>query len=129
MRKFTQQDIQILLCTTIIEAGIDIPNANTLIIEKADLFGLAQLHQIRGRIGRSHHQAYAYFLVEDLENLPKDSSRRLAALVENQDLGSGFNIAIQDLEIRGAGSLLGKEQSGHMHKIGYMHMQLLKKHC
>ncbi|HJN38063.1 MAG TPA: transcription-repair coupling factor [Gammaproteobacteria bacterium] len=128
MRGFTQQEIQILLCTTIIEAGIDIPNANTLIIENADHFGLAQLHQIRGRIGRSHHQAYAYFFVNDLSNLAGESKQRLMALSHNQSLGCGMNIALQDLEIRGAGTFLGKEQSGHIHKLGYnLYMTLLEK--
>jgi transcription-repair coupling factor (superfamily II helicase) len=128
MKSFTQQDIQVLLCTTIIEAGIDIPNANTLIIENADHFGLAQLHQIRGRIGRSHHQAYAYFLVNDINNLAGDSQQRLMALSQHQSLGCGMNIALQDLEIRGAGTLLGKEQSGHIHKLGYtLYMNMLEQ--
>ena len=128
MYQFQKNEFQILVCTTIIETGIDIPNANTIIIERADKFGLAQLHQLRGRVGRSHHQAYAYLLTPPDLVLKKDATKRLLALEENESLGAGFILANHDLEIRGAGELLGKEQSGNMHGIGYnLYIDLLNK--
>src|SRR5690606_176480 len=103
----------------IIETGIDVPSANTIIIERADKFGLAQLHQLRGRVGRSHHQAYAYLLTPEPRGMTDDAIKRLEALAETDHLGSGFTIATHDLEIRGAGELLGENQSGHIHSIGF----------
>ena len=119
MREFTQQRFNLLLCTTIIETGIDIPTANTIVIHRADKFGLAQLHQLRGRVGRSHHQAYAYLLVHDPEALSKQAQLRLDAIQQMEELGSGFYLAMHDLEIRGAGQVLGENQSGNMHEIGF----------
>ena len=119
MRDFTQQRFNMLLCTTIIETGIDIPTANTIVIHRADKFGLAQLHQLRGRVGRSHHQAYAYLLVPDPEALSKQAQLRLDAIQQMEELGSGFYLAMHDLEIRGAGQILGEDQSGNMHEIGF----------
>jgi len=119
MRDFTQQRFNVLLCTTIIETGIDIPTANTIVIHRADKFGLAQLHQLRGRVGRSHHQAYAYLLVPDPEALSKQAQLRLDAIQQMEELGSGFYLAMHDLEIRGAGQVLGEDQSGNMHEIGF----------
>ena len=119
MRDFTQQRFNMLLCTTIIETGIDIPTANTIVIHRADKFGLAQLHQLRGRVGRSHHQAYAYLLVPDPEALSKQAQLRLDAIQQMEELGSGFYLAMHDLEIRGAGQVLGENQSGNMHEIGF----------
>ena len=119
MRDFYQQRFDILLCTTIIETGIDIPSANTIIINRADNFGLAQLHQLRGRVGRSHHQAYAYLLVENMEELTVQAKKRLDAIQAMEQLGSGFYLAMHDLEIRGAGEVLGESQSGEMHGIGF----------
>jgi len=119
MRDFVAQRFNILLCTTIIETGIDVPTANTIIMHRADKFGLAQLHQLRGRVGRSHHQAYAYLLVSDLSNLTKQSQRRLDAIQQMEELGSGFYLAMHDLEIRGAGEVLGDNQSGEMLEIGF----------
>ncbi len=119
MRDFTQQRFNVLLCTTIIETGIDIPTANTIVIHRADKFGLAQLHQLRGRVGRSHHQAYAYLLVPDPEALSKQAQLRLDAIQQMEELGSGFYLAMHDLEIRGAGQVLGDDQSGNMHEIGF----------
>ena len=119
MRDFTQQRFNVLLCTTIIETGIDIPTANTIVIHRADKFGLAQLHQLRGRVGRSHHQAYAYLLVPDPEALSKQAQLRLDAIQQMEELGSGFYLAMHDLEIRGAGQVLGENQSGNMHEIGF----------
>ena len=119
MRDFTQQRFNILLCTTIIETGIDIPTANTIVIHRADKFGLAQLHQLRGRVGRSHHQAYAYLLVPDPNALSKQAQLRLDAIQQMEELGSGFYLAMHDLEIRGAGQVLGEDQSGNMHEIGF----------
>jgi transcription-repair coupling factor (superfamily II helicase) len=107
-----------LLCTTIIETGIDIPSANTILINRADRFGLAQLHQLRGRVGRSHHQAYAYLLVET-ESLTAQAKKRLEAIQAMEQLGSGFYLAMHDLEIRGAGEVLGESQSGEMQEIGF----------
>ncbi|PIZ04203.1 MAG: transcription-repair coupling factor [Gammaproteobacteria bacterium CG_4_10_14_0_8_um_filter_38_16] len=119
MADFYHQRFQVLVASTIIESGIDIPSANTIIINDANQFGLAQLHQIRGRVGRSHHQAYAYLLVKSLKALTKDAERRLDAISELEDLGVGFQLATHDLEIRGAGELLGESQSGHMEAIGF----------
>ncbi|WMW78982.1 transcription-repair coupling factor [Undibacterium cyanobacteriorum] len=119
MRDFVAQRYNILLCTTIIETGIDVPSANTIIMHRADKFGLAQLHQLRGRVGRSHHQAYAYLLVHDVQGLTKQANRRLEAIQQMEELGSGFYLAMHDLEIRGAGEVLGDNQSGEMHEIGF----------
>ncbi|WP_092400725.1 MULTISPECIES: transcription-repair coupling factor [Candidatus Ichthyocystis] len=120
MRDFSMQRFNILLCTTIIENGIDNPNANTIIVHRADRFGLAQLHQIRGRVGRFHHQAYAYLLIpQEEEMLTPDAQKRLTAIRSAEDLGSGFFLARHDLEIRGAGELLGEAQSGEMHQVGF----------
>jgi len=119
MRDFVAQRFNILLCTTIIETGIDVPTANTIIMHRADKFGLAQLHQLRGRVGRSHHQAYAYLLVNDVRGLTKLAERRLDAIQQMEELGSGFYLAMHDLEIRGAGEVLGENQSGEMTEIGF----------
>ena len=119
MRDFVAQRINVLLCSTIIETGIDVPTANTIVIERADMLGLAQLHQLRGRVGRSHHQAYAYLLVPDLQGLPRRAAQRLDAIQELEELGSGFYLAMHDLEIRGAGEVLGDNQSGNMMEIGF----------
>ena len=119
MREFINQRHNILLCSTIIETGIDVPSANTIIMSRADKFGLAQLHQLRGRVGRSHHQAYAYLLVPDIESLTKHASQRLDAIQQMEELGSGFYLAMHDLEIRGAGEVLGENQSGNMLEIGF----------
>ena len=119
-------EIQVLVCTTIIETGLDIPNANTLIIENADRFGLSQLHQLRGRVGRSTRHAYAYFTFRPDKSLTEVAEKRLAAIRDFAEFGSGFKIAMRDLEIRGAGNLLGAEQSGHMMSVGYdMYLKLL----
>jgi len=118
MRDFYQQRFNVLLCTTIIETGIDVPTANTILINRADRFGLAQLHQLRGRVGRSHHQAYAYLLVES-ETLTAQAKKRLEAIQAMEQLGSGFYLAMHDLEIRGAGEVLGESQSGEMQEIGF----------
>lgn len=128
MQDFYHQKANVLLCTTIIESGIDVPTANTIIVERADKFGLAQLHQIRGRVGRSHHQAYAYLLIPERELLTKDALSRLDAIAHYTTLGAGFQLARHDLEIRGAGELLGKQQSGHMQAIGFdLYTQLLQR--
>ena len=128
MSDFYHKRFNVLLCTTIIETGIDVPSANTIIIERADKFGLAQLHQLRGRVGRSHHQAYAYMLTPGWNSLTKDAQKRLEAIAESQHLGAGFTLATHDLEIRGAGELLGEEQSGHIEGIGFaLYMDLLNK--
>ncbi len=128
MSDFYHQRFNVLVCTTIIETGIDIPSANTIIIERADKLGLAQLHQLRGRVGRSHHQAYAYCLTPPKKNLSKDALKRLDAIESLEELGSGFTLATHDLEIRGAGELLGEEQSGSMQAIGFgLYMELLQK--
>ncbi len=119
MRDFVAQRFNILLCTTIIETGIDVPSANTIIMHRADKFGLAQLHQLRGRVGRSHHQAYAYLLVGETASLTVQAQRRLEAIVQMEELGSGFYLAMHDLEIRGAGEVLGDNQSGEMHEVGF----------
>ena len=119
MKEFLQQRANVLLCTTIIETGIDIPTANTIIINRADRFGLAQLHQLRGRVGRSHHQAYAYLLTPEDEALSSAAKKRLEAIQMMEELGSGFYLAMHDLEIRGAGEVLGDSQSGEMQEIGF----------
>jgi len=119
MRDFYQQRFNILLCTTIIETGIDVPTANTIIMNRADRFGLAQLHQLRGRVGRSHHQAYAYLLVDSMDGLTVQAKKRLEAIQAMEQLGSGFYLAMHDLEIRGAGEVLGESQSGEMQEIGF----------
>jgi transcription-repair coupling factor (superfamily II helicase) len=119
MRDFVAQRTNLLLCSTIIETGIDVPTANTIVMSRADKFGLAQLHQLRGRVGRSHHQAYAYLLVPDLEGLSKQAQQRLDAIQAMEELGSGFYLAMHDLEIRGAGEVLGENQSGNMLEVGF----------
>ena len=126
MSDFYHQRYNVLVCSTIIETGIDVPTANTIIIERADNFGLAQLHQLRGRVGRSHHQAYAYLLTPPPKLMTKDAKRRLEALESLDNLGAGFILATHDLEIRGAGELLGNEQSGQIESIGFsLYMELL----
>ena len=128
MSDFYHQRFNVLVCTTIIETGIDIPSANTIIIDRADKFGLAQLHQLRGRVGRSHHQAYAYLLTPNPKAMTGDASKRLEAIEAADYLGSGFTLASHDLEIRGAGELLGEEQSGHIQAIGFsLYMELLDR--
>ncbi len=119
MRDFVAQRFNLLLCSTIIETGIDVPTANTIIMARADKFGLAQLHQLRGRVGRSHHQAYAYLLVPDLEGLTRQAQQRLDAIQQMEELGSGFYLAMHDLEIRGAGEVLGESQSGNIMEVGF----------
>ena len=128
MRDFYHQRYHVLVCTTIIESGIDIPTANTIIIDRADKFGLAQLHQLRGRVGRSHHQAYAYLLTPPETVMTTDATKRLDAIQSMSDLGAGFILATHDLEIRGAGALLGEEQSGHIQAVGFeLYMELLQR--
>jgi transcription-repair coupling factor (superfamily II helicase) len=127
MRDFYAQRINLLVCSTIIETGIDVPTANTIIIDRADRFGLAQLHQLRGRVGRSHHQAYAYLLTPPEEALSAQAKKRLEAIQLMEDLGSGFYLAMHDLEIRGAGEVLGEEQSGEMQQVGFqLYADMLK---
>ncbi|EOC1427040.1 transcription-repair coupling factor [Cronobacter dublinensis] len=127
MNDFHHQRFNVLVCTTIIETGIDIPTANTIIIERADHFGLAQLHQLRGRVGRSHHQAYAWLLTPPPKAMTTDAQKRLEAIASLEDLGAGFALATHDLEIRGAGELLGEDQSGQMETIGFsLYMELLE---
>jgi len=127
MRDFYAQRVNLLVCSTIIETGIDVPTANTMIIDRADRFGLAQLHQLRGRVGRSHHQAYAYLLTPPEEALSAQAKKRLEAIQLMEDLGSGFYLAMHDLEIRGAGEVLGDEQSGEMQQIGFqLYADMLK---
>ena len=126
MNAVADGQVQVLVCTTIIETGLDIPNVNTLIIENADRFGLSQLHQLRGRVGRSTRHAYAYLTYKPMKNLSETAEKRLAAIRDFAEFGSGFKIAMRDLEIRGAGNLLGAEQSGHMMSVGYdMYLKLL----
>jgi len=128
MRDFVGKRANVLLCTTIIETGIDVPTANTIVMHRADKFGLAQLHQLRGRVGRSHHQAYAYLLVPDPEGLTKQAKMRLEAIQAMEELGSGFYLAMHDLEIRGAGEVLGDRQSGEIHEIGFqLYTEMLNK--
>jgi transcription-repair coupling factor (superfamily II helicase) len=119
MRDFYHQRSNVLLCSTIIETGIDVPTANTILIHRADKFGLAQLHQLRGRVGRSHHQAYAYLLTPPEEALNANAKKRLEAIQMMEDLGAGFYLAMHDLEIRGAGEVLGDSQSGGIQDIGF----------
>ena len=127
MTDFHHQRFNVLVCTTIIETGIDIPSANTIIIERADHFGLAQLHQLRGRVGRSHHQAYAYLLTPHPKAMTTDAHKRLEAIASLEDLGAGFALATHDLEIRGAGELLGEDQSGQMASVGFtLYMEMLE---
>ena len=128
MADFHRQRFNVLVCTTIIETGIDIPTANTIIIDRADRFGLAQLHQLRGRVGRSHHRAYAYLIVPDRKAMTADAEKRLEALASLEELGAGFTLATHDLEIRGAGELLGDEQSGQIQEIGFgLYTELLER--
>jgi len=128
MSDFYHKRFNVLVCTTIIETGIDVPSANTIIIDRADKFGLAQLHQLRGRVGRSHHQAYAYLMTPNKKAMTDDAHKRLDAIAEAQDLGAGFTLASHDLEIRGAGELLGEEQSGQIHAIGFsLYMEMLDR--
>ncbi|MCP5264539.1 MAG: transcription-repair coupling factor [Burkholderiaceae bacterium] len=128
MREFHQQRFNVLLCTTIIETGIDVPSANTIVIHRADRFGLAQLHQLRGRVGRSHHQAYAYLLIPDESAITRDATKRLEAIQMMEELGSGFYLAMHDLEIRGAGEVLGDSQSGEMLQVGFsMYTEMLNE--
>jgi len=126
MSDFYHQRYNVLVCTTIIETGIDVPSANTIIMDRADHLGLAQLHQLRGRVGRSHHQAYAYLLTPHEKRMTKDAKKRLEAIASLEDLGAGFTLATHDLEIRGAGELLGEEQSGSMSQVGFsLYMEML----
>jgi len=128
MADFHRQRFNVLVCTTIIETGIDIPTANTIVIDRADRFGLAQLHQLRGRVGRSHHRAYAYLIVPDRKSITADAEKRLEALASLEELGAGFTLATHDLEIRGAGELLGDEQSGQIQEIGFgLYTELLDR--
>ncbi|MGI9246031.1 MAG: TRCF domain-containing protein, partial [Steroidobacteraceae bacterium] len=128
MLDFYHKRANLLLCTTIIESGIDVPTANTIIIDRADRFGLAQLHQLRGRVGRSHHQAYAYLVTPPKNAMTADAQRRLEAIESLEDLGAGFVLATHDLEIRGAGELLGEGQSGQIQEIGFaLYMELLER--
>jgi len=128
MRDFYHQRFNLLLCTTIIESGIDVPSANTILINRADKLGLAQLHQLRGRVGRSHHRAYAYLLVPGKRNMTVDAIKRLQAFESLNTLGAGFTLATHDLEIRGAGELLGDEQSGQIQEIGFsLYNELLQR--
>ena len=127
-RRLMEHEIDVLVCTTIIETGVDVPNANTLIIDNADRMGLSQLHQLRGRVGRSTRRAYAYFTFTRGKVLSEISQKRLAAIREFTEFGSGFKIAMRDLEIRGAGNILGGEQHGHMESVGYdMYLKLLNE--
>jgi transcription-repair coupling factor (superfamily II helicase) len=128
MRDFYQQRFNVLLCTTIIETGIDVPSANTIVINRADKFGLAQLHQLRGRVGRSHHQAYAYLLTHDEGAMTASAKKRLEAIQMMEELGAGFFLAMHDLEIRGAGEVLGESQSGEMQEVGFaLYSEMLNK--
>ncbi|EJN6828895.1 transcription-repair coupling factor [Vibrio cidicii] len=128
MNDFYHQRFNLLVCTTIIETGIDVPTANTIIMDRADNLGLAQLHQLRGRVGRSHHQAYAYLLTPRPKSMTKDAIKRLDAIASLEDLGAGFTLATHDLEIRGAGELLGEEQSGQIQSVGFsLYMEMLEQ--
>ena len=128
MRDFYHQRANVLLCSTIIETGIDVPTANTILIHRADRFGLAQLHQLRGRVGRSHHQAYAYLLTPPEEALSASAKKRLEAIQMMEDLGAGFYLAMHDLEIRGAGEVLGESQSGGIHDVGFaLYTEMLER--
>src|SRR5437764_3321332 len=119
MLAFWEREYDVLVCTTIVESGLDIPNANTLVVERSDLLGLSQLHQLRGRVGRSRDRAYAYFLYPPEKPLTEEAHDRLATIAQHSDLGAGTQIAMKDLEIRGAGNLLGGEQSGHIAAVGF----------
>ncbi|MBI4580357.1 MAG: transcription-repair coupling factor, partial [Planctomycetes bacterium] len=126
MVKFVRQEADVLVCTTIIESGLDIPNCNTILIDRADRFGLSELHQLRGRVGRYKHRAYCYLLLSRDQPVTPTAAKRLKAIEEYSDLGAGFRIAMRDLEIRGAGNILGPEQSGHIAAVGYeLYCQLL----
>ena len=128
MSDFYHKRFNVLIASTIIETGIDVPSANTIIIERADKFGLAQLHQLRGRVGRSHHQAYAYLLTPPRQQITPDAEKRLEAIANTQDLGAGFVLATNDLEIRGAGELLGEGQSGQIQAVGFtLYMEMLER--
>ncbi|MGU3842312.1 helicase-related protein, partial [Vibrio diabolicus] len=128
MNDFYHQRFNVLVCTTIIETGIDVPTANTIIMDRADNLGLAQLHQLRGRVGRSHNQAYAYLLTPHPKAMTKDAIKRLDAIASLEDLGAGFTLATHDLEIRGAGELLGDEQSGQIQSVGFtLYMEMLEQ--
>jgi transcription-repair coupling factor (superfamily II helicase) len=128
MLDFYRQRLNVLVCTTIIENGIDVPTANTIIVNRADKFGLAQLHQLRGRVGRSHHRAYAYLVVPDKRSMTRDAHKRLEAIASLEELGAGFTLATHDLEIRGAGELLGEEQSGEIQSVGFsLYSELLNR--
>jgi transcription-repair coupling factor (superfamily II helicase) len=128
MTRFVRREIDVLVCTTIIESGLDIPNANTIIIDRADRFGLAELYQLRGRVGRYHNQAYAYLLLPPMGALPANARERIAAIRRYTHLGAGFRLALKDLEIRGAGNILGSEQSGHIAAVGFeLYCKLLKQ--
>ena len=119
MRRFLRREIEVLISTTIIESGLDIPSVNTIFVSDADMYGLADLHQLRGRVGRSRHQAYAYFLLPENRRVAPDGEKRLRAIEEASDLGAGFQLALRDLELRGSGNILGAEQSGHIAEVGY----------
>jgi transcription-repair coupling factor (superfamily II helicase) len=128
MLDFYHKRANLLLCTTIIESGIDVPTANTIVIDRADKFGLAQLHQLRGRVGRSHHQAYAYLVTPPKNAMTADAARRMEAIESLEDLRAGFVLATHDLEIRGAGELLGEDQSGQIQEVGFaLYMELLER--
>jgi transcription-repair coupling factor (superfamily II helicase) len=128
MLDFYRQRFNVLVCTTIIENGIDVPTANTIVVNRADKFGLAQLHQLRGRVGRSHHRAYAYLVIPDERSMTRDAHKRLEAIASLEELGAGFTLATHDMEIRGAGELLGEEQSGQIQQIGFsLYSELLAR--
>jgi len=128
MAAFVQREVDVLVCTSIIESGLDIPSANTIIINRADLFGLSQLYQIRGRVGRSREVAHAYLLTPGPEGISEDARRRLEVLLQYSQPGSGYQVAYQDMEIRGAGNLLGRDQSGHINAVGFdLYARLLEK--
>ncbi len=128
MLQFMQREVDVLVCSTIIESGLDIPNANTILINRADHFGLAQLYQLRGRVGRSHERAYAYLMIPGEHLITKDAQKRLRVLQELDDLGGGFKLAAHDLEIRGAGNLLGKQQSGQIAAVGFeLYTQMMEE--
>jgi transcription-repair coupling factor (superfamily II helicase) len=128
MLDFYHRRFNVLLCSTIIESGLDVPTANTIIMNRADKLGLAQLHQLRGRVGRSHHRAYAYLIIPPRSSMSADAEKRLAAVESMEELGAGFTLATHDLEIRGAGELLGDDQSGQIHEIGYtLYTDLLER--
>lgn len=127
MLRFVKKEIDLLVCTTIIESGIDIPSANTMLVNRADKFGLGQMYQLRGRVGRAEEQAYAYLFIPKESALGKDAQKRLKVLMEHSDLGSGFQIAMNDLKIRGGGTILGSSQSGHIAAVGYdMFLKLME---